>query len=394
MIAPTQLKKPSNWQDFEKLCKLLWGEVWNCSDTIKRNGRQGQSQNGVDVYVYVEKEQGYCGIQCKGKDDYTKPQLTEKEIDGEIEKAKNFRPSLKRFIFATTANKDAKTEEYIRTKNIESLNNGGFKIDIFSWEDIVDLLEQNRQTYNWYVNNCQFKDNTDVSVTFDGEEVTEIHPEYIKNITHYKLKVPKPSNLLLDEIMKQYDMSSIYKQYQKLYPQIKANPSYTNPFQTKYKHDYRWCSINIQIENIGSTVIRSPKLRLWFDPKEFIDIDDKFNYCNSFVLSDSAKAQINSQRERNRELFQTYSNVIEYRPKESVFVQNDYRVITISIKPRDEIKEVYIYWTFLCEDYNKEGKLKINVVPKYDIKKKEVTVEKLSDMKGDEMKIIPKIIEE
>ena len=149
MIAPTQLKKPSNWQDFEKLCKLLWGEVWNCSDTIKRNGRQGQSQNGVDVYVYVEKEQGYCGIQCKGKDDYNKPQLTEKEIDGEIEKAKNFRPSLKRFIFATTANKDAKTEEYIRTKNIESLNNGGFKIDIFSWEDIVDLLEQNRQTYNW-----------------------------------------------------------------------------------------------------------------------------------------------------------------------------------------------------------------------------------------------------
>ena len=25
MIAQTQLKKPSNWQDFEKLCKLLWG---------------------------------------------------------------------------------------------------------------------------------------------------------------------------------------------------------------------------------------------------------------------------------------------------------------------------------------------------------------------------------
>ena len=35
MIAPTQLKKPSNWQDFEKLCKLLWGEIWVCEDTIK-----------------------------------------------------------------------------------------------------------------------------------------------------------------------------------------------------------------------------------------------------------------------------------------------------------------------------------------------------------------------
>ena len=42
-----------------------------CEDTIKRHGRQGQNQHGVDVYSYVEKYGGYCGIQCKGKDDYT-----------------------------------------------------------------------------------------------------------------------------------------------------------------------------------------------------------------------------------------------------------------------------------------------------------------------------------
>lgn len=54
MIAQTQLKKPSNWQDFEKLCKLLWGEIWICEDTIKRHGRQGQNQYGVDVFSYVE----------------------------------------------------------------------------------------------------------------------------------------------------------------------------------------------------------------------------------------------------------------------------------------------------------------------------------------------------
>ena len=34
MIAQTQLKKPSNWQDFEKLCKLLWGEIWVCENII------------------------------------------------------------------------------------------------------------------------------------------------------------------------------------------------------------------------------------------------------------------------------------------------------------------------------------------------------------------------
>lgn len=54
MIAPTQIMKPKNWQDFEKLCKLLWGEIWNCSDSIKQHGRQGQAQHGVDIYAYVE----------------------------------------------------------------------------------------------------------------------------------------------------------------------------------------------------------------------------------------------------------------------------------------------------------------------------------------------------
>lgn len=84
MMAPMQLKKPSNWQDFEKLCKLLWGEIWDCSDSIKRHGRQGQNQHGVDVYAYVDKYKGYCGVQCKGKDEYTNAQLTKDEIDKEI----------------------------------------------------------------------------------------------------------------------------------------------------------------------------------------------------------------------------------------------------------------------------------------------------------------------
>lgn len=176
MIAPSQIKKPSNWQDFEKLCKLLWGEVWCCEDTIKRHGRQGQNQHGVDVYAYVDKYNGYCGIQCKGKDDYSNAQLTEAEIDAEIAKALTFEPELRVLLFATTANKDAKIEGYIRKKDVENRRKGLFQIDIASWEDIVDLLERYRQTYNWYVNDCQFKDATDVSVTFDGGEETTIHP--------------------------------------------------------------------------------------------------------------------------------------------------------------------------------------------------------------------------
>lgn len=60
--------------------------------------------------------------------------------------------------FATTAVKDAKIEEYIRLMNVESRTNGEFGIDVFSWEDIVDKLKENRDAYNWYINDCQYID--------------------------------------------------------------------------------------------------------------------------------------------------------------------------------------------------------------------------------------------
>ena len=207
MIAPTQMNKPRNWQDFEKLCKLLWGEMWGCEDTIKQHGRQGQNQHGVDVYAYVEKYGGYCGIQCKGKDDYTKAELTEGEIDAEITKALSFEPDLKLFVFATTANKDAKIEGYIRKKDVENRNNGRFRVEVFSWEDIVDQLERYRDTYNWYVNNCQFKEATDVIVTFGGEVEVTIHPEYIKKITRYEVIKRTPEERALLSQLSQMGLS-------------------------------------------------------------------------------------------------------------------------------------------------------------------------------------------
>ena len=94
MQISKSLPKPQNWQDFETLCKKLWGEIWSCPE-IKKNGRQGQAQNGVDVCGMPKGESGYYGIQCKGKDDYTGKNFTIKEIDGEIEKAKSFIPALR-----------------------------------------------------------------------------------------------------------------------------------------------------------------------------------------------------------------------------------------------------------------------------------------------------------
>ena len=377
MIAPTQIKKPSNWQDFETLCKLLWGEVWSCEDSIKRHGRQGQNQHGVDVYAYVEKRKGYCGIQCKGKDDYTDAQLTEAEIDREIEKAKTFEPKLKLLVFATTANKDAKIEGYIRKKDIENRENGCFSVDIASWEDIVDLLERYRSTYNWYVNNCQFKDATNVKVAFEDNEEITIYPQFVRRITRYKFKEVSPFE------------AAMMANMSRLTPLPSSQVSLMRP----RKVDKRWCRVRFMIENIGSTVIKTPKLILYFDTKDILDIDDRFSYCNDVLVNDALRAQINASREANREVFQTYKNAVEYKPKESTFVQMDKRFFSIDVMPADGVARFPVYWKFLCEDYAKNGLLMINVKPRIEDKIEVVTVFDESELKPEEVTIVPKIIE-
>ena len=123
METQKQLRKPENWQDFESLCKKLWGEIWNCRE-IKKNGRHGQSQRGVDIYGIPQNEREYYGIQCKAKDEYTHKRLTQNEIVGEINDEKKFIPPLKKLYIATTANRvcQSKSLSELRTWNIENLD--------------------------------------------------------------------------------------------------------------------------------------------------------------------------------------------------------------------------------------------------------------------------------
>jgi len=122
-------------------------------------------------------------------------------------------------------------------------------------------------------------------------------------------------------------------------------------------------------------------------------LDDRFYYCNAFGINEAAKAQINASRDAEREVFQTYRNEVEYRPKESVFVQKEDRNFTISIIADDDVSTFLLYWRFLCEDYQKEGLLTINVEANIEDKITNIEVENESEVKPDKVTIKPKIIE-
>lgn len=383
MIAPTQIRKPENWQDFEKLCKKLWGEIWNCPNTIKRNGRLGQNQNGVDVYGIPKGESHYYGIQCKGKNDYTNSTLTENEIEDEIKKAKEFKPAIKCFIFATTANKEAGIEEFVRKKDIECRANGLFEVHLACWEDIVDLLEDNRNTFNWYINNCQYKDNTDVDVTFKGQHEMTIFPEYYRTTVIYevidfqerytKSKYPLSMMGIVNNLNDQYCMEQ-------------NNVSNSNT---------QWCEIPIKIENIGATVIEDYKL--YFRTKEeYVEkIDSGVEYVTGIEFSSSFKMEMNRRINEEREVFESEEscNELVYIPNDAVLVQQDRRFFTFKIGLKYGVTEIPIFWDFKSRDYHKSGKLTIIVNPQFEERVRKQKVYDSYETKLPEVIIEPKIVE-
>lgn len=378
MIAPTQIKKPEHWQDFEKLCKKLWGEIWDCPNTIKRNGRSGQKQNGVDVYGIPKGETQYYGIQCKGKDEYTNSTLTYKEIDEEIQKAESFKPKLKCFIFATTANKDTDIEEYIRNKDIEYRTKGLFEVHLACWEDIVDLLEERRNTYNWYINNCQYKDNTDVAITFNGREEIEIYPEYIRTTIYYELDRLNTSNLnnkypfhivgMLNDINLSYNLIS------------------------NTDNKIQWCEIPIKIENTGTTVIEDYKL-YFSTKKESVEcISTGIEYLSDVFLDSSYRMEMNRRIDEDRELYESADseNELVYIPNDTILVQTDRRLFSFKIGIKYGVDMIPIYWNFKSRNYNKKGLLKILVIPRYEEK---TETRSCSDLRESEVLIEAKILE-
>lgn len=338
------LGRPENWQDFESLCKKLWGEIWHCPE-IKKNGRVGQMQNGVDVYGIPHFDDEYYGIQCKGKDEYTHKQLTKKEILEEIKKAKTFEPVLKKLYFATTAIKDAEIEKTIRIINLEHKKTNLFEVHLFSWEDIVDLIEENRQTYDYYVNSINFKSSSSVLVTFqDNSNEITIIPKFRKNITHFKQKIV-PLNFISG--------STLFEQMARQQRQYAQIVSVNN---NKTEINYSFCKFYIKIHNTGNSPIEEYKLFLKFEG-EITEL--------AYTNEKASVFTVLNMRPGIRDTF-LYTNTMtgEIVPIKKILVGDDcFKSDDIFIKPSHKESKIVINWKLISKFFKQEGNLLINVNP-------------------------------
>ncbi|MBU3199490.1 hypothetical protein LL037_23860 [Clostridium estertheticum] len=141
-LAQMNIPTPKSWDEFEEITLDALKSRWDSKD-LSRHGRQGQTQNGVDIYG-VDNLYQSIGVQCKKYD----TNLTIATIKDEIAKAENFEPILTRLYFATTAPRDAKLQREIRLICKGRVENNKFAVGIFFWDDIIQDLISNQEVFS------------------------------------------------------------------------------------------------------------------------------------------------------------------------------------------------------------------------------------------------------
>ena len=138
--ANTRMPPPRSWDEFEAVVCSAAKIRWSSPD-FTPHGRQGQRQDGVDVYGKDDKGR-LVGLQCKN----TWSGVSTATISDEVEKAESFKPALAHLYVATTADTDKGLQAYVRELSATRMKAGKFEVSVLFWTDIWhDLtLEESR----------------------------------------------------------------------------------------------------------------------------------------------------------------------------------------------------------------------------------------------------------
>jgi tetratricopeptide (TPR) repeat protein len=119
------------------MCVQVYGVVFD-DPRPKINGRKGQAQGGVDVFVNA-KGIGRIGVQCKK---YFMIKLEWKHVDDEVKKADKFKTPIKTLLIATTSPSDASLLHKVQLLSDVRESQGLFTVEIEFWEDIENHINK------------------------------------------------------------------------------------------------------------------------------------------------------------------------------------------------------------------------------------------------------------
>jgi hypothetical protein len=164
-ISSSNIPTPKSWDEFEDIV-LAAAKLRFDSRDFFRNGRQGQAQDGVDVWGHDDGRQ--IGIQCKN----TVGGITFATVEAEIKNAKTFDPPLDRLYVATTAKRDEPLQKRVRKLSAERAKAKLFRVDLLFWDEIcLDLTKDEDVFFRHYP---QFRPGINPTVAHDKKLFDEL----------------------------------------------------------------------------------------------------------------------------------------------------------------------------------------------------------------------------
>jgi hypothetical protein len=129
-FAELRVPPPKSWDEFEAIVCSAAKNRWKSAD-FSQHGRQGQRQDGVDVFGKDDRGR-LVGLQCKN----TWAGLSQNTIADEIEKAQSFKPQLEQLYVVTTADTDKNLQAFVRELSEQRLKEGRFEVAVLFWNDV------------------------------------------------------------------------------------------------------------------------------------------------------------------------------------------------------------------------------------------------------------------
>ena len=143
----THIRIPKNDTDFEIKSVVLFKGLLK-DPNVKRLGRSGQRQDGVDVVGYRNGEiSRLVGIQCKLKG--PKEKLTEKEVRDEVRKALKYKPALSEYFIITSAPNDTALDQLAQALSRQQKAKGRkIRIEVWGWGVLEERINEDLDAKN------------------------------------------------------------------------------------------------------------------------------------------------------------------------------------------------------------------------------------------------------
>jgi tetratricopeptide (TPR) repeat protein len=129
------LNPPRDEQVFEDLCLDLFSALW---DGAQLYGRRGHEQKGIDLYGKDGDDP--VAVQCKKREG----KLSKADVEKDVQSVRKHDPPFKKLIFATTARRDPKLQDFVRGLKEP------FAVEVWFWDDLEREIARHDTVYRFW----------------------------------------------------------------------------------------------------------------------------------------------------------------------------------------------------------------------------------------------------